>query len=96
MITNSLYTILWILVFAMIACQVVLISYLQVYKQATLEMDTVSNDNLDIEFENNTKLYLTECFAFAHIGDDTLQNEMKEYFSNANKFDTKNINVHYQ
>ena len=40
----------------------------------------------DIVFENNTKIYLTQCLTFAHANNIRFQNIMKEYF-------TKQLNV---
>ena len=36
--------------------------------------------DFDIIFEENTKVYLTQCLSYAAINNSRLQNEMKSYF----------------
>ena len=47
-----------------------------------IEMGDSAHSNFDLKFENNTKTYLTQCLAFAHANNNTLQSEMKDYFGN--------------
>ena len=44
-------------------------------------MGVGEHSNFDLTFENNTKSYLTQCLAFAHANNNTLQSEMQEYFN---------------
>ena len=48
-----------------------------------------SHSSFNIEFENNTKIYLTKCLTFAHINNETFQSQMKEYFESNDKFGIK-------
>ena len=55
-----------------------------------VEMGSSAHSNFDLKFETNTKSYLTQCLAFAHGNNNTLQLEMKEYFDNyKNKLNVK-------
>ena len=47
-----------------------------------VEMGSSAYSSFDVKFENNTKSYLTQCLAFAHANNNTLQTEMKKYFDN--------------
>ena len=50
-----------------------------------LEMADESRKDFDVSFENNTKIYLTQCLTFAHSNNSRLQNGVKKYFeSNPN------------
>ena len=42
---------------------------------------TKSDSAFDIMFETNTKSYLTKCLSFAHLNNNTLQQEMKKIFT---------------
>ena len=54
-----------------------------------VEMGLSAHSSFDLKFENNTKTYLTQCLAFAHANNNTLQSEMKEYFGNKLKIKCK-------
>ena len=52
-----------------------------------MKIDDTHKD-FDISFENNTKIYLTQCLTYAHVNNDRFQSQMKEYFD-VNKFGIK-------
>ena len=45
-----------------------------------LGVGTDGHSSFDLEYESNTKLYLTKCLAFAHKHNKRLQSEMRTYF----------------
>ena len=45
-------------------------------------MGASAHSSYNLKLETNTKVYLAQCLAFAHANNNTLQSEMKEYFSN--------------
>ena len=52
-------------------------------------MGSSAHSTFDLKFETNTKSYLTQCLAFSHANNNTLQTEMKEYFKNKSKIKCK-------
>ena len=40
-----------------------------------------SNKDFDLSFENNTKIYLTQCLTFSHANNKRFQSAMKQYFN---------------
>ena len=58
---------------------------------ASVSMDQTSKD-FDVEFENNTKIYLTQCLTFAHVNNPRFQSSMKNILVKI--FKMENINLH--
>ena len=55
------------------------VNELEMYNRSIDMGDTYKN--FEIGFENNTKVYLTECLLFAHSNNQSFQHRMKQYFN---------------
>ena len=49
---------------------------------ASIEMGNEAHSRFNLSFENNSKVYLTQCLSFAHSNNNKFQQEMSNYFNN--------------